>query len=744
MKKRFSILLIGIFFCFLLVSCDIGKFHLHTYKMEYNADSHYYICDCGKIKSEALHKFSEWEETKAPTCTELGKKTKSCSCGYKIDEDIEALGHDLQYVASKAPTCASEGYEAHEKCSRCDYSTIKIISALPHELVHVEKKNRSCEEDGHNEYDYCKNCSYSTKIEYKALGHDLVHVDELSATCELDGHNAYEYCKNCSYTTKITYPKTNHSYENWEVVVPASCSNIGIKRTTCSKCNEVIEEEIPKLEHDFDITENYMGNPLKTYYECKKCGFSYVKGIGDNLNSQYGYSELLANNPLMASYYEMLNTACLEIYNSKDDLIDQKIVSIDCNLPVYLKEELFEIFYYENPWYFFMLNSFSYNSTQLSISMSEEYLLYSKRKEVIDAMALLEAKCLNLINDEMTPLTKYLIIHDLILEECEYAYVKDSNGNYVLNGKDKIPEDSLWAHNISGLLLKKEGVCEAYSKTFYYLCKLLGLDCIFISGKSYGGGHAWNMIKLDDKWYPVDTTWDDDNNLSKYKYFLSSKAKFENGSSHVNDTFNYLTYPVADISGIKLVKLYESQDFYGAYSNISNALASMNNIEKDYTVELITDYNTNIGYTITDYTYEIGGIIPNVNSITIKSEGEVTNSISLTNNLKLQSKLTFNNIYVKTNDYYLNIGNNQLLFDGDYNEILGNIYIQAGASISMLKNNNFKTSKLDKIFGYGSISSVINQFTFNILNYSSKIYLYSETTSIGNYYHFVDDNIVIW
>ena len=36
-----------------------------------------------------------------------------------------------------------------------------------------------------------------------------------------------------------------------------------------------------------------------------------------------------------------------------------------------------------------------------------------------------------------------------------------------------------------------------------------GLECRFVSGTADGGGHAWNQVKVNRKWYYIDCTWDD-------------------------------------------------------------------------------------------------------------------------------------------------------------------------------------------------------------------------------------------
>lgn len=66
-------------------------------------------------------------------------------------------------------------------------------------------------------------------------------------------------------------------------------------------------------------------------------------------------------------------------------------------------------------------------------------------------------------------------------------------------------------------------VCAGYAKGFKVLCDSYGIPCILVSGIAGQGSsklnHIWNYVKLNNKWYAVDCTWDDGNIIS-YTYFL--------------------------------------------------------------------------------------------------------------------------------------------------------------------------------------------------------------------------------
>ena len=60
-----------------------------------------------------------------------------------------------------------------------------------------------------------------------------------------------------------------------------------------------------------------------------------------------------------------------------------------------------------------------------------------------------------------------------------------------------------------GVLLHGTGVCQSYALAYDMLLRMVGIETVYITGNAGGGGHGWNLVKLDGEWYHVDCTWDD-------------------------------------------------------------------------------------------------------------------------------------------------------------------------------------------------------------------------------------------
>lgn len=128
-----------------------------------------------------------------------------------------------------------------------------------------------------------------------------------------------------------------------------------------------------------------------------------------------------------------------------------------------------------------------------------------------------------IISADMTDFEKVRAIHDWIIANTLYDRENAENNT--------MPQSS---HSIEGVLDYGVAVCDGYAKTFRAMCENVGLQCYLIYGiGASGSSHAWNTVKVDDKWYQIDTTWDDYDGTQKrildyyYEYYLVSDEKMK-------------------------------------------------------------------------------------------------------------------------------------------------------------------------------------------------------------------------
>lgn len=103
------------------------------------------------------------------------------------------------------------------------------------------------------------------------------------------------------------------------------------------------------------------------------------------------------------------------------------------------------------------------------------------------------------IKPNMTEYQKVKVLHDYVVLNTTYDY-----DNYL---KDTIPDNS---YNAYGVLVKRKAVCQGYAEALNILYHECGIDSQVVSGDmNDGGGHAWNIVRVEGKYYHLDATHDD-------------------------------------------------------------------------------------------------------------------------------------------------------------------------------------------------------------------------------------------
>lgn len=144
------------------------------------------------------------------------------------------------------------------------------------------------------------------------------------------------------------------------------------------------------------------------------------------------------------------------------------------------------------------------------------------RGKYVDQQLESVAKDLTKPEYKMNQKEKYQVIHDFVATWLEYDYDAAREVEYHRYS------ELVSANDYEEAFETQKAVCGGYASLFYELCKYAGLDCRIVTGKGdvAGGsniGHAWNIVKYDDKWYHMDVCWDDTSsggNAIKYDWFL--------------------------------------------------------------------------------------------------------------------------------------------------------------------------------------------------------------------------------
>ena len=117
---------------------------------------------------------------------------------------------------------------------------------------------------------------------------------------------------------------------------------------------------------------------------------------------------------------------------------------------------------------------------------------------------------------------KFIAIYNFVTKNTKYDNANLNNASYTLK------------YSAYAALINHTAVCQGYANLLYRMLLQAKIDNRMITGKGNGGDHAWNIVKLGDKYYNVDSTWDSKDvgvsfcgETTEYHYFMVYRLKSE-------------------------------------------------------------------------------------------------------------------------------------------------------------------------------------------------------------------------
>lgn len=387
-----------------------------------------------------------------------------------------------EWDVTREATCLKTG-EAERYCIYCFESETKTIPRAQHSPIEYEGREATCTESGKTSGSYCEECNgiLSGIKDVEPLGHTVVIDPAVEPTADKPGRTEGKHC---------------------------------------SACGEVIVKQTTIFIGDYSNPEKYHGD----------YAYNYILGLNNGEKMAELYDEI---DDAATDFHSSLNDAKTKENNGITTYYLAEIVYSDNGLTIEEALSVWNAYIKDHPLYYWMSSRTTYTDDYISILVDDEYIDGERREEInIELYDTVEKYVLSL-EGEGSYYGITLGLHDVIIEGADYAYQAD--------GITPSTENS--AHNILGVLLEGEGVCESYAKAFQLILNYCGIENVFVTGYA-GEPHAWNLVQLENgKWYWYDLTWDDQPKWMlgvRHNYFCLSSVDYvdwQDGGKNGSKTF---------------------------------------------------------------------------------------------------------------------------------------------------------------------------------------------------------------
>lgn len=291
------------------------------------------------------------------------------------------------------------------------------------------------------------------------------------------------------------------------IIVALSFSSCDLQKSFDNMINQLLGTKGIKEDISLGFTEieaeKVLYSPYYTPLE-QNLAYSYLKTDTE----KEIYDNILENIHFV--YPEKEGTAHKSVYyKTKQFVLDEKIVD-EAEVRIAIKaveDDHPELFYINTSFGFKVDEDANYTAIQLYSSMSPAEISEKTRKlnGVINQFY-------KSIKKDLSEFQREKFVHDYLIKNVKYDDETAKDITLIASNST--------AFNMYGTLVEKKAVCQGYAQTFSYLLNGLGVKTLNISGSSSDALHMWNVVCLDDEWYHIDTTFDDQKEeMFRYDYF---------------------------------------------------------------------------------------------------------------------------------------------------------------------------------------------------------------------------------
>lgn len=291
--------------------------------------------------------------------------------------------------------------------------------------------------------------------------------------------------------------------------------------------------------------------------------------------------------------------------NIKDELYNYN-QSIDLDQYELTRDEVtrvMEYILYSNPDLFYVNVTYNVKYTILGhvTKLTPSYLyakdkLWQKKDEFTSCIENFKTE----VKKEWSDLEKVIYIHEYICKNVDF-------------------DNSYSKYDAYSALVEGKAVCQGYSLAFLALARAVGIESSIVTSASLN--HSWNLVKVNGKYYNVDTTWDDPvyagyGNVYgelNHTYFLKSTSYYKNADGKHNSSDWYVQ---GDL--LPTIADNEQYDEY-VWDNINSPLEYYEG--KWYSIS--SDYKKIMEFSCTGNGLKPEGYVDNVSTITEKVDKTV-------------------------------------------------------------------------------------------------------------------------